>query len=182
MESVPIVAVPVKAMTHEVRPGPVALPFALQLIAVGEANVPSAAPVNFRSPAQLALNDPLAAVVVCSVTFHLKSVQVLGDGIRLDDVQLPSSELLPASLGPVRELRRSKAVQPITTLAANAITTIWILFFIIGISASVLSGTAGVRKRDSYVSIIGRTGATEQGGGSEKYTTRLYGFCRQFLR
>lgn len=146
MESVPIVAVPVRVMTHEVRPGPVALPFALQLIEVGEANVPSAAPVNFRSPAQLALNEPLAAVAVCSVTFHLKSVQVLGDGIRLDDVQLPSSELLPASLGPVEELRRSKAVQPMTTLAANAIATIWIRFFIICISASVLSGTAGVRK------------------------------------
>ena len=27
---------------------------------------------------------------VCSVTFHLKSVQVLGDGIRLDEDQLPS--------------------------------------------------------------------------------------------
>ena len=137
MESVPIVAVPVRVMTQEVRPGPVALPFARQLIEVGEANVPSAAPVNFRSPAQLALNEPLAAVVVCTVTFHLKSVQVLGDGIRLEDVQLPSSELLPASLGPVEELRRSKAVQPMATLAVNAITIVWIRFFIICISASV---------------------------------------------
>lgn len=109
MESTPSVAVPVSVMTHDVRPGPVALPFAFKLIAVGEVNVPSAAPVNFRSPAQLALNEPLAVVVVCSVTFHLKSVQVFGDGIRLDEVQLPSSELLPASLGPVVELRRSKA-------------------------------------------------------------------------
>src|SRR5687768_11335081 len=100
-------------MTQAVRPGPVALPFARQLIEVGEASVPSAAPVNFKSPAQLALNEPFAEAVVCSVTFHLKSVHVLGDGIRLDEVQLPISELLPASLGPVDELRLSKAVQPI---------------------------------------------------------------------
>ena len=46
----------------------------------------------------------------------------------------------------------------------------------------VLSGIAGVRKRDSYVSIIGRTGATEQGGGSEKYTTRFFRVSGQFLR
>jgi hypothetical protein len=69
-------------------------------------------------------------------------------------------------------------VQPIARLAANALTTIWIRFFMICISASELSGTAGVRKRDSYVSIIGRTKATEQGGGSENYTT---GFLRVFL-
>ena len=62
IESVPIEAVPAIVMAQEVRPGPVALPFALQLIATGDVNVPSAVPVNFRSPGQLALKDPFAAV------------------------------------------------------------------------------------------------------------------------
>ena len=104
IESVPIVAVPASVMAQDVRPGPVALPFALQSIAIGEDIVPSAVPANFRSPGQLAVNDPFAEVAVCSVTFHLKSVQVLGVGIRVEDVQFPSSELLPAAVGSVIEL------------------------------------------------------------------------------
>ena len=104
IESVPIAAVPASVMAQEVRPGPVALPFALQLIATGEVNKPSAVPVNFRSPGQLALKDPLAAVAVCSVTFHLKSVHVLGVGIRVEDVQLPINALFPAAVGSVSEL------------------------------------------------------------------------------
>lgn len=130
IESVPIEAVPAIVMAQDVRPGPVALPFALQLIATGDVSVPSAVPVNFRSPGQLALKDPFAAVDVCSVTSHLKSVQVLGVGTRVDDVQLPSSELLPAAVGSVRELLRSKPAHPTAADAAIDTTISRIRFFI----------------------------------------------------
>jgi len=133
IESVPIVAVPVNVIAHDVRPGPVALPVALQLIWTGDVNVPCAWPVNFRSPGQLALNDPFALVAVCSVTFHLKSVQVLGVGMSVDDVQFPSSELLPAALGSVEELRCSKPAHPIAALAATEMMAIRIRFFMGGI-------------------------------------------------
>jgi hypothetical protein len=120
IESVPIVAVPVRAIAHEVRPGPVAFPFALHSSEVGVVNAPWAAPVNLRSPGQLALKDPFAVVPVCSVTFHLKSVHVLGVGMSVDEVQLPSSELLPVAVGSVEELRCSKPAHPIAALAAIA--------------------------------------------------------------
>ena len=51
----------------------------------------------------------MALVAVCSVTFHLKSVQELGEGTRLDDDQLPSSAPLPAADGPVAGLLTFKA-------------------------------------------------------------------------
>jgi hypothetical protein len=38
-----------------------------------------AVPATFKSPAQVALNVPLAVLPVCCVAFHLKSVQVLAD-------------------------------------------------------------------------------------------------------
>jgi hypothetical protein len=104
MESVPMVAVPVSLMAQDVSPGAVALPSALQAMAAADVNAPSAVPVNFRSPGQVAENAPLADVAVCSLTFHLKSVQVLGVGIRVDEVQLPIRELFPAAVGDVREL------------------------------------------------------------------------------
>jgi hypothetical protein len=129
IESVPIVAVPVNEIAHEVRPGPVAFPSALQLSEVGEVNAPWAAPVNLRSPGQLAVNDPFAVVPVCSVTFHLKSVHVLGVGMSVDDVQLPSSELIPAAVGSVEELRCSKPAHPIAALAATAMMVVRIEFF-----------------------------------------------------
>jgi hypothetical protein len=100
------------------------------LIVTGDDIVPSAVPVNFKSPGQLALNDPFAEVAVCSVTFHLKSVQVLGVGIRVDDVQLPTSELLPAAVGSVTELWWSNPAHPTTAVAAIDKTTIKIRFFI----------------------------------------------------
>src|ERR671926_52134 len=103
IESVPKVAVPVRFIAQDVRPGALAFPKALHRIAAGDVRFPSALPVNFRSPGQLALNDPFIDDVVCSVTFHLKSVQVLGVGIRVDDVQLPRSELFPATDGSVSE-------------------------------------------------------------------------------
>ena len=76
-----------------------------------------------------ALNDPFAAVAVCSVTFHLKSVQVLGVGMSVDDVQFPISELLPAAVGSVEELRCSKPAHPIAALAATEMIAIRIRFF-----------------------------------------------------
>jgi hypothetical protein len=129
IESVPIVAVPLSEIAHDVRPGPVAFPSAFHLIEVGEVSVPCAMPVNFRSPGQLALNDPFAVDAVCSVTFHLKSVQVLGVGMSVDDVQLPSSALLPAALGDVEELRCSKPAHPIAALAATAMIVMRIRLF-----------------------------------------------------
>src|SRR5262245_3236359 len=69
--------------------------------------VPWAVPVSFRSLAQVALKEPRAEVAVCSVTFHLKSVHVLGVGIRLDDVQLPKREPVPPAEGPVGDFPRS---------------------------------------------------------------------------
>src|SRR6185436_15046162 len=118
IESDPIEAEPVSAIAQEGRPGPAAFAFALHWICVGEFRLPSAVPVNFRSPGQLAVNDPFADDAVCSVTFHLKSVHVLGVGISVDDVQLPSSELLPAADGSVSELLCSKLVQPAAAVAA----------------------------------------------------------------
>src|SRR5688500_7083767 len=101
MESVPIVAVPVSLMAQDVSPGAVALPSALQAIAAADVNAPSAVPVNFRSPAHVAVNAPFADVPVCSLTFHLKSVQVLGVGIKVDEVQFPIRALFPAAVGDV---------------------------------------------------------------------------------
>src|SRR4029450_5300205 len=101
IESVPKVAVPDRFIEQDVSPGALALPAAVHRMFVGDVRPPSALPVNLRSPGQLALNDPFIDDAVCSVTFHLKSVHVLGVGMRVDDVQLPSSELFPATDGSV---------------------------------------------------------------------------------
>jgi hypothetical protein len=76
------------------------------------------------SPAQVALNEPLALVGNCSVTFHLKSVHALGDGMILDDDQLPSRALTPVAVGP-SELLRSNPMHPAADAAVTekAITT-----------------------------------------------------------
>jgi hypothetical protein len=110
----------------------------------GDVSAPSAVPVNFKSPGQLALNDPLADDAVCSVTFHLKSVQVLGVGMSVDDVQFPSSELLPAAEGSVSELLCSRLVQPAVKppAASNMINA---AFFI---SLSSADAFTVVRMRD----------------------------------
>jgi hypothetical protein len=130
IESVPIDAVPLIEIAQDVRPGPVALPVAFQSMVLAVVSAPSAVPVNFKSPGQVALNDPLAATGVCSVTVHLKSVQVLGVGTIVDDVQLPTSELLPAIEGSVTELLRSKPVHPAAATPATAHITRRIRFFI----------------------------------------------------
>jgi hypothetical protein len=181
IESVPIAAVPVSVIAHEGKPGPVALPFALHSIVVGDLRAPSAVPVNFRSPGQLALNDPFADDAVCSVTFHLKSVQVLGVGMRVEDVQLPSSELLPAAEGSVSELLCSRLVQPaVTTPAASSMTRK--VFFI---SVTNRRGSGAVLRKTADLSrvVIGRTNPTEQGQRSDNYTISsfrdLSGFARR---
>jgi hypothetical protein len=94
-------AVPVSEIAHEVRPGAVAFPLAVQEINVGFCMTPSAVPATFRSPAHVALNDPFALVAVCSVAFHLKSVHELGVGMIVDEVQLPMSALMPLAVGEV---------------------------------------------------------------------------------
>src|SRR4029450_4212217 len=98
IEVAPISAVPFKVMLQPEMPGALATPWAFQSI-VEPVRLPWAVPVSFRSFAHVALNEPRADVAVCSVTFHLKSAQVLGVGIRLDDVQLPISDRLPAADG-----------------------------------------------------------------------------------
>src|SRR4051812_47979199 len=128
IESVLSVAVPERTMWHEDRPGPVAFPSASHLIATGVVRLPCATPVNFRSPGQLALNDPFREDEVCSDTFHLKSVQVLGVGMSVDDVQLPSSELLPATDGSVSELLCSRPEHPGARAVANDNTARKVLF------------------------------------------------------
>jgi len=87
--------------------------------------------VSLRSPGHVAVKDPLAEVAVCSLTFHTKSVHVLGVGMSWDDVQLPSSELLPAAVGDVGELSRSKPVHPAAAAAAIDNTTRMVRFFIL---------------------------------------------------
>jgi hypothetical protein len=88
-------------------------------------SVPWAVPTTFRLPAQVALKEPLADVAVCSVGFHLKSEQVDGDGIALDDVdaQVPINALTLGALGLglVVVLVCSKLVQP-AAAAARAST------------------------------------------------------------
>ena len=109
-ESRPISADPVRAMLQEGSPGALPTPVAFQLI-VDPLSVPAALPESFRSPGHEALNDPLALVPVCSVTFHLKSVHELGLGIRLLEDQLPISAPMPAAEGPVTVLFLSNPIQ-----------------------------------------------------------------------
>jgi hypothetical protein len=86
-------------------------------------------PETWRSPAHVALNDPLADVPVVSVAFHWKFVQELGEGMTLPDVQLPSSALMPDPDGPVTSLLRSKPTQPADEAATDK-TRIHVRFFI----------------------------------------------------
>jgi hypothetical protein len=83
--------------------------------------VPDAVPATFRLPAHVALNEPFAVVAVCSVAFHLKSVQVEAAGIALDavaEVQDPISAVTPVEVGLVVVLVCSKLVQPATAAQA----------------------------------------------------------------
>jgi hypothetical protein len=131
IESTPMTAVPETFSAHDVRPGALATASALHVIWLdGVTIVPCAVPVNFRSPGQEALNDPFAAVADCSLTVHLKSVHVLGVGMSCADVQLPIRELMPATVGSVRELLCSKPVHA-AALAATDNTMTRTRFFIL---------------------------------------------------
>lgn len=134
IESTSSSAVPLSDTAHEVRPGAVAFAWPLHSILPAVVNAPWAVPVTFRSLAQLALKNPRALVAVCSVTFHLKSVHELGAGIRFEEDQLPSSELLPAAVGPVGVEARSKPMQPAADTAAIDSTATRIRFFMFVIS------------------------------------------------
>jgi hypothetical protein len=94
--------VPLSAIAHELTAGELAFALAAQLI-TDPLNVPVAVPDTFKSPAHDALNEPFAEFDVCSVGFHLKSLQAAGAGITLAlaDAQLPISAATPVELGPV---------------------------------------------------------------------------------
>lgn len=150
IELTPSSAVPVSATAHDVSPGAVAFAWPLQLIVPDVVKWPSAVPFTFRSPAQVALNAPFALIGVCSDTFHLKSLQELGAGIRFDEVQLPISELLPATVGAVGLLSRSKPMQP-PAMNADDSTAMRSRFFILFISVAARAdfarqGFAGRKK------------------------------------
>ena len=150
IESVLMVAVPDSFIAHDTSPGPVALPSAVHPISVGDVRRPSATPLNFKSPGQLALKDPFIDDAVCSLTFHLKSVQVLGVGINVDEVQLPTSELPPAIEGSVSELLCSRPVHPDAT-AAN-VNRMRVFFMVI----SGERDSQSRRSRGNHVVVIGR--------------------------
>ncbi len=131
---------PVRLTVQDVSPGAVAFPLALHAIAAADVNAPWAVPVSLRSPAHVAVNEPRADAPVCSVTFHLKSVQVLGVGISEDDVQLPSNELLPPADGEVSELSRSTlvhaaALRNTEKLMRRSRFFIWLFVIVIGHTA-----------------------------------------------
>ena len=87
-------------------------------------STPCAVPATFRSPAQVALNEPLALVAVCSVGFHLKSEQLETAGITLDaDAQVPINALTPAEVGLVVVLVCSKPAQPAAATATASADT-----------------------------------------------------------
>src|SRR5262245_7244022 len=104
MESTPSSAVPESVIGHAGRFGTDAVACAFQVI-VDPDSVPLAVPETFKSPAQVALNAPLAVFPVCCVTFHLKSLHAAAAGTRLDDDQLPRSPATPVLEGPVTLLR-----------------------------------------------------------------------------
>jgi hypothetical protein len=121
-------------------------------------NVPSAVPLTFRSPAHVAPNEPLALVAVWSVTFHLKSVQLLAVGMMFDEDQFPASALMPLAEGPVRVLFRSYPKQPAAASATAQQQTNSVSRFMI-VALVCVSGT---RIPESRVL------------GSEKYTSSAY--------
>jgi len=141
-------------MPHDGSPGALAFPAALPLI-VPPFSVPSATPFSFSAPAQVALNEPLALVDVCSVTSHLKSVHVLGDGTMFDEDQLPTSDLMSLADGPVNVLFRSYPKQPAAAADTAQHHRSCILFMVV-------------------LFIVYRAHvARAQVPGSEKYTIRL---------
>jgi hypothetical protein len=82
-------------------------------------SVPLAVPLTRRSFAHVALNNPLARAGVCSVTFHVKSVHVLAEGMMFADDQVPISALTPLEVG-ASVLWCSKPMQPAVQVAISA--------------------------------------------------------------
>ena len=76
--STPSSAVPFSVI-GQFTPAIVPVAWAFQ-VTVDPFNVPLAVPLIFKSPAQVALNVPLAVLPLCCVTFHLKSEHVLTEG------------------------------------------------------------------------------------------------------
>src|SRR6059036_564197 len=119
------------------RPAPVAVPLAPHAITVPVSD-PDAVPA-YATPPQLALKYPFAVVPVCSVAFHLKSLQVDGDGITpvalLTDCQLPIRAWTPlvGVVGAVLLDLCSNPTHPtaaIDTAAADTSMYFFIAFFI----------------------------------------------------
>jgi hypothetical protein len=142
-------AVPDKVIGQEVSPGAEAFPCAVQVI-VDPLNTPRAVPLSLRSPAHVALNDPPADVDVWSVTSHLKSVQLLAEGIRFDDDQLPARALTPVADGP-RLLLCSNSRQAVAERAARDTTATRAKFLIIvcsttGTRAAAVSTKCGLAR------------------------------------
>ena len=132
IESTPSSAVPLNAISQPVSPGADAVPVACQLIVLAEVfSVPCAVPETWRSPAQVALNEPRAAVAVCSVAFHLKFVHELGDGMMFAEDQLPSMAFTPVAEGPTSPLFRSNPTHAEAEAAANDNATINVRFFMV---------------------------------------------------
>jgi hypothetical protein len=162
-------------MPQAVSPGAVALPCALQLIVPDVVSAPSAVPVSFRSPAHVALNAPLAVVLVCSEGDHLKSVQVVGDGMMLLYDQLPIRAPMPAAEGPVAELLCSNPTQP-DTISDNAATRI--VFFIGCISRSAYRADAARHLVSGEVAMIPVSGPGSSSTGPAwraRATSRAFG-------
>ena len=94
-------------------------------------SVPLAFPLSFSWPAHVAPNAPLADVSVCSVTFHVKSVHVLGEGMIDVEVQLPLRAPRPLDEG-ARVLLCSKSRQADVAAAIAPTAVIIARFFNIG--------------------------------------------------
>ena len=94
---------PVNEIGQDGRSGAVAVPVPDHVIVV-PLSVPCAVPDTFNVPEHVALNDPLALLPVCSVTFQWKSVHDEGDGMMLLEDHAPISALTPEAVGPVSVL------------------------------------------------------------------------------
>src|SRR4051812_22983133 len=120
-------------MVHDGRPAAVAVPAAPQVI-TEPLRVPCAVPSSFSCPAQVALNDPDALVADCSVTFHLKSVHVLAEGMRLVEVHVPPSALRPLEVGP-RLFLVSNSRHALENADTRHTAKVSAIFLVIGIPA-----------------------------------------------
>jgi len=122
MEFTPSSAVPFKVIAQLGSDDTVAFPAAVHVM-VEPLSVPSAVPASFKSPAQVALNEPFAAVGVSSVAFHLKSEHDVAAGITPAevDVQLPIRDAMDVPLGLVTVVLFSYPTQALARAAQERI-------------------------------------------------------------